>query len=391
MTKLLLKLFVKDYTNTADPAVRQKYGFLSSIVGIVMNILLFAGKCLAGVFTGAISIIADAFNNLSDAGSSIVTLVGFKISMAPADEEHPFGHGRAEYIAGLIISFIIMIMGVELGKTSFEKIFSPEEVTFSVISVIILFASVLVKLWLCLFNKKLGKMVNSVTMKATATDSLSDVIATSAVILGIFFTLFTKINIDGYVGILVAAFIIFSGFKTAKDSISPLLGQMPDDGLVRDIEKTVCDYHDVIGVHDLIVHNYGVGVRMISLHAEVPASIDFIAAHELIDVIEDDLKIKYKCNATIHMDPVVVDDEETNMLREAVKRIATEIDPALSTHDLRMTKGIYQSNLIFDVVVPFKFRLNEHELRDEFEKRLRLIDDKYCVVVNIDKKLSNLD
>ena len=391
MSKLLLKMFVKDYENIKDFQVRQKYGFLSSIVGIIVNILLFSLKCIAGLITGAISIFADAFNNLSDAGSSIVNLIGFKIALSPPDEEHPFGHGRAEYIAGLMISFIITIMGFELGKNSFERIFSSESINFDIVPTVILLASVLTKLWLFFFNKKLGCLINSVSMKATATDSLSDVIATLAVLFGMLFYVFTGISIDGYIGLLVAGFILFSGVKTAKESLSPLLGQIPDDELVKDIEQTVCGYNEVLGLHDLIIHNYGVGVSMITLHAEIPASMDFLEAHELIDIIEDDLKIKYNCSATIHMDPVVTDDEEANCIKAEIKRIAKEISPALSIHDFRMTRGIHQCNLIFDVVVPFKFEYSEKRLREEFETRIRQTDEKFCLVINFDRKLTNLD
>lgn len=391
MTKLLAKLFIKNYTQTDDKDVRKRYGFLSGIVGIVMNILLFSGKILAGVFTCSISVIADAFNNLSDAGSSIITLIGFKIASAPPDKEHPFGHGRAEYLAGLIVSFIICFMGFELAKSSIEKIITPEEISFDVFSLVMLVASILVKLWLCLFNRKLGSMIDSVSMKATAMDSLSDVITTTAVILGIVFFACTGINIDGYVGVLVAAFIIYTGIKTAKESLSPLLGQMPDKQLCREIADTVCGYKDIVGVHDLIIHNYGVGVSMISLHAEVPDSMNFTAAHELIDIIEDDLKIKYSCIATIHMDPVSVDDEETNTIRGKVKLIVKAIDSSLSIHDFRLTKGEVHSNLIFDVVAPYNFRLNDVQLRESICQGIKAIDSKYFVVINVDHELAELD
>ena len=391
MTKLLAKIFIKDYTQTDDKDVRKRYGFFSGIVGIIMNILLFAGKILAGVFTRSISVIADAFNNLSDAGSSIITLIGFKIAAAPPDREHPFGHGRAEYLAGLIVSFIICFMGFELAKSSIDKIITPEEITFDIFSLVILVASILIKLWLCLFNRKLGSMVNSVSMKATAMDSLSDVVATTAVILGIVFFICTGINIDGYIGVLVAAFIIYTGIKTAKESLSPLLGQMPDKQLCREISDTVCGYKDIVGVHDLIIHNYGVGVSMISLHAEVPDSMNFTQAHELIDIIEDDLKIKYSCNATIHMDPVSMNDEETNTLREKVKLVVKEIDASLSIHDFRLTKGEIHSNLIFDVVAPYKFRLNDAQLKERICQDIKEIDSKYFVVINVDHELAELD
>lgn len=391
MTIWFLRLFVKDYNNTNDSVVRKRYGLLSSVVGIVVNIILFAGKAFAGAITGSISVIADAINNLSDAGSSIVTLIGFKISSAPADAEHPFGHGRAEYVSGLVIAFIIMLMGFELGKSSIEKIFSPEEIVFDTLSVVILGCSILFKLWLCYFNRSLGSKINSVPMKASAIDSLSDVIATSAVIAGMIFFTATGINIDGYIGVVVAAFILYSGFKTAKESLSPLLGQMPDEERSREIVDTVCGYSNIIGVHDLLIHNYGVGINMISLHAEVPADMDFSEAHELIDVIEDDLKIKYNCLATIHMDPVCTNDPETNKIKEQVREIVEEIGPELSIHDFRKTNGVYQENLIFDIVLPWKYKYSEAEIKDMISKRVKEINGKYFTVINIDRKMNKLD
>lgn len=388
MTKLLIKLFVKNSNEVTDHAVRQRYGFLSGFVGIVMNLILFTGKLIAGIITASISITADAFNNLSDAGSSIITLVGFKMAGRPADREHPYGHGRIEYIAGLIVSLVIMLMGFELGKSSVEKIITPEEISFSWLSLVILIASILVKLWLCFFNRKLGGIINSSAMKATAMDSLSDVIATTAVILGLLVNAIWSINIDGFVGIVVALFILYTGINTAKDSLNPLLGQLPDKKLVDEIEKTVMDYKGIIGVHDLLVHDYGVGTMVISLHAEVPCSMDFIAAHELIDVIEDDIKIKYKCYATIHMDPVATEDKQTNEMKEKVKTIVEAIDPEMTIHDFRMTYGVNHRNLIFDVVVPFNFRLTDDEVVHSIRLAVSAIDDTVSCVINVDKKMS---
>ena len=388
MTKLLVKLFIKNSEHTDDPAVRQKYGFLSGFVGIVMNLILFTGKIIAGLITASISIVADAFNNLSDAGSSIITLVGFKMAGRPADKEHPYGHGRIEYVAGFIVSLIIMLMGFELGKSSIEKICSPEEITFNWLSLGILIGSILIKLWLCFFNRKLGGMINSATMKATAMDSLSDVIATTAVIIGLLVFLFFNVNIDGYMGIVVALFIMYTGINTAKESLNPLLGQLPDKELVDDIEKTVMSYSGIIGVHDMLVHDYGVGRLIISLHAEVPCKMDFVAAHELIDVIEDDLRIKYKCHATIHMDPVAADDKPTMEMKEKVIEIVKKIDPELTIHDFRMTNGVNHRNLIFDVVVPFNFRLSDEDVARLIRASVSEMDDTLSAVINVDKKLS---
>ena len=388
MTKLLVKLFIKNSENTSDPEIRQKYGYLSGFVGIVMNLILFTGKIIAGLITTSISIVADAFNNLSDAGSSIITLVGFKMAGRPADREHPYGHGRIEYVSGFIVSIVIMLMGFELGKSSFEKIFSPEEITFNWLSFGILIGSILIKLWLCFFNRKLGGMINSAPMKAAAMDSLSDVAATSAVIIGLLVFLIFGISIDGYVGIVVALFILYTGVNTAKESLNPLLGQYPDKEFVDEIEKTVMSYNGVIGVHDLLVHDYGIGARIISLHAEVPCSMDFVAAHELIDVIEDDLRVKYKCHATIHMDPVAADDKPTIEMKARVVDIVKKIDPELTIHDFRMTNGVNHRNLIFDVVVPFNFRLSDDDVVRLIRASVAEFDDSLSAVINVDKKMS---
>lgn len=388
MTKLLVRLFVKDSANTADPDVRQRYGIFVGITGIILNIFLFSGKFIAGIITTSISVTADAFNNLSDAGSSIITLVGFKMAGMPADKEHPFGHGRIEYISALIVSFVIIFMGIELGKSSFDKILTPESVEFSWISFSILFASICVKFWLCLFNKKIGGIINSTAMKAAAMDSLSDVLSTSAVIIGLVITTLTGVNIDGYMGCLVAVFIIYTGLKTAKESLEPLLGERPDKELVKEIEDTVMSYDNIIGVHDMIVHNYGVGISMITLHAEVPCKMDFTEAHELIDLIEDDLKIKYHTLATIHMDPVANDDEEVSELKRQAMEIIENIDPIITMHDFRMTKGKFHINLIFDIVVPFKYKLADSELVEKITEEIMALDDRYFAVISVDKSMS---
>lgn len=387
MTQLLIRLFIKDRKNTSDSAVRTHYGYLGAFTGIVLNIFLFAGKLIAGLLSGSISVMADAFNNLSDAGSSIMTFVGFKMAAMPADSEHPFGHGRMEYVSGLIISFIIMMMGFELGKSSVEKIFSPEASEFSVLTLCILIASVLVKLWMCLFNRKLGKIIDSKAMKAAAMDSLSDCISTSVVIITMLIALFTGINLDAYAGIAVALFILWTGFNTFKDSLTPLLGAKPDSGLVDEIRRTVLEYPGVIGVHDLMVHDYGVGNMVISLHAEVPYDMDFSEAHELIDLIEDDLKIKYKSLVSIHMDPIVSGDEETDEAKSIVLNIIHNIDNTLTIHDFRMTKGVTHINLIFDLVTPFKFKYKDSELIELIRNELTSCDEKYFAVITVEQSM----
>ncbi len=385
MTKLLVRLFVKDSENVKDPAVRIRYGYLGSVTGIVLNVLLFAGKLAAGIISGAISVTADAFNNLSDAGSSIMSLVGFKMAAQPADEEHPFGHGRMEYVSGLVISFLIMLMGFELAQSSIEKIFRPQEMKFSWLTLTVLLVSVAVKLWMGLFNRNLGKRINSTSMKAAAADSISDCISTSAVITALLVLYFFDVNIDSYIGLAVALFIFYNGINTFRDSLTPLLGTKPDKEFVLEITGRVESYEGIVGTHDMIVHDYGVGNLIISMHAEVPMEMDFNSAHELIDRIEDDLKKQYKCLVTIHMDPVAVNDEKAMAVKAQVAEIVRQIDSRMSIHDFRMTDGKDRDNLIFDVVVPFKLDMTDAEVRETIGKRVSEIDKAYYCVINIDK------
>ena len=385
MTKLLVRLFVKDSENVKDPAVRIRYGYLGSVTGIVLNVLLFAGKLAAGIISGAISVTADAFNNLSDAGSSIMSLVGFKMAAQPADEEHPFGHGRMEYVSGLVISFLIMLMGFELAQSSIEKIFRPQEMSFSWLTLTVLIVSVAVKLWMGLFNRNLGKRINSTSMKAAAADSISDCISTSAVITALLVLYFFDVNIDSYIGLAVALFIFYNGINTFRDSLTPLLGTKPDKEFVLEITGRVESYEGIVGTHDMIVHDYGVGNLIISMHAEVPMEMDFNSAHELIDRIEDDLKKQYKCLVTIHMDPVAVNDEKAMAVKAQVAEIVRQIDSRMSIHDFRMTDGKDRDNLIFDVVVPFKLDMTDAEVRETIGKRVSEIDKAYYCVINIDK------
>ncbi len=390
MTKFLIRLFIG---KTADYSsdTRKKYGFLSGITGIILNLLLFTGKLIAGILSGAVSVVADALNNLSDAGSSIVNMVGFKIAMTPPDREHPFGHGRAEYVAGLIISFIITLMGVELAKSSVDKIIVPEAPDISVLTFVILFASVLVKLWMFFFNRKLGSEINSVSLKATASDSISDVTATVAVILGMAASVIFDVNIDGWAGLLVSVFIVVSGLKTAKESLSPLMGQMPEKELVEDIKSTVNSYEGIIGMHDLIVHNYGVGISFISFHAEVASSMPLSDAHTLVDGIETEFKKKFGCGVTIHIDPVDIDDEETTELFGAVKNVVKGIDEGLSIHDFRVVKNHAGNTLIFDLAVPYKFRLSDRQIREMTVGGINAIDKNAVPIVSIERQLAELD
>lgn len=390
MTELLIKFFIGK-GNPTDPEVRQKYGFLSGITGIVLNILLFTGKILAGIFSGAISIIADSLNNLSDAGSSIVNMVGFKIALTPPDKEHPFGHGRAEYVSGLAISFIIMLMGVELARSSFEKIFNPEALNVDAFTFVTLILAVVIKLWMFVFNRKLGKIINSVSLNATAIDSISDVMATIAVIIGMTVELVFRINVDGFMGLLVSAFIVYSGIKTAKDSLSPLLGQMPEKKMVEEIKSMVCSYDGIIGIHDLIIHNYGVGISYVSFHAEVSSSMELTDAHRLIDIIEKDFKEKFNCTVTIHIDPVDLNDSESALLCKKVNEIVRNIDQSLSIHDFRVLKDKGEKSVVFDLALPYKFKYSDIDIRNMVSSAISEIDENANIIINVERQLAELD
>lgn len=380
-------MFIKNKEDIANPQVRASYGSLSGIVGIICNIILFAIKFLAGYITSSISITADALNNLSDAGSSIMTLVGFKMAGKPADPDHPYGHGRIEYIAGLLISVVILLMGFELFKSSLKKIISPEEIEFSIISVVILIFSIALKLWMALFNNKLGKKLESSAMLATSTDSRNDSIATTAVLIGVLIFRFCNVNVDGYIGLLVALFVLWSGFTTANDTIRPLLGEAPDPAFVKALEQEIMSHEGIIGIHDLIVHNYGPGRVIVSTHAEIPYDMNVMMAHDIIDTAEQDIKAKFNCNISIHMDPIMTDDAQTNDLKEKTTNIILKIDDALSLHDFRITTGPLRTNLIFDVVVPFNFKYTDKELIDLITTEIKKLDSSYYAVIEIDKKM----
>lgn len=384
MIKLLIRFFIPNSEQTDAPEVREKYGILSGIVGIFFNILLFFLKFFAGLLSGAISIIADAFNNLSDAGSSIITMIGFRISTQEADSDHPFGHGRSEYIAGLIVSIIILIMAFELIHSSFMKILHPEPVSFTPIVLLILAISILVKLYMYCYNTYISKKIASAALRATATDSFSDCLATSAVLLAMLVSHFLSVNIDGYCGILVGLFILWGGIQAARDTISPLLGQAPDPKFIQNIKSIVAQYPEVLGTHDLIVHDYGPGRRMISLHAEVPAKGDILKLHDTIDNIERRLQKELCCSAVIHMDPIMNDDAETLECQELVKGILAEIDASLTLHDFRIVKGPTHTNLIFDLVVPYQTPYSMDALKDAIKKKLQEKNAQYFAVIQID-------
>lgn len=387
MIGLLARIFIHDRKNTASPQVRVAYGVLCGAVGIGLNLLLFLGKLVAGSLSASISITADAFNNLSDAGSSIVTLAGFRLAGHKADSEHPFGHGRIEYVSGLIVSLLILLMGAELLKAAIEKIAAPEAVTFSYLSVIILSASILVKLYMFFYNRRVGRLIDSAAMRATAIDSFSDVAATAVVLLCTLLDHWTGLAFDGYAGTAVALFILYSGLCAAKETVSPLLGEPPSKEYVEKIEQLVLSYPEIIGVHDLVVHNYGPGRVMISLHAEVPASGDLIHLHDTVDNIEKKLRGMMGCSAVIHMDPVVTDDGATEALKLQVAKIASQIDARLSIHDFRMVAGPTHTNLVFDVVVPYDVTVGDEEVSRRIAAEVAKLDSRYFTVIEIDKSV----
>lgn len=385
MTNFLIKHFIPNASDVKSPAVRQRYGVVSGVVGILCNALLCTAKIAAGLLTGAVSIVADGINNLSDGGSCVVSLLGFKMAGKPADDKHPFGHGRIEYVAGLIVSFIIVLMGVELAKTSLDKIFHPEEISFSWITPAVLGISILVKLWMCFFNRKMGDKIDSAVLRATAMDSLSDVAATSAVLAGFVIGYWARVNLDGYLGVLVALFILYTGVSTAKGTLDLLLGEASDPEFVKQIQQEVLSYPEIIGVHDLIVHNYGPGHSVVSLHAEVPCDVDILKIHDTIDNAERDLKKKFDCEVVIHMDPIITDDKETNEIHQKLSSIVRLLDSRVTIHDFRMVKGPTHTNLIFDIVVPHQFRLTDDQVVESLRQAVKALDARYEIVVNVDK------
>lgn len=384
MIELLSRWFIRNRENTGDPAVRLAYGRLCGLVGIGLNLLLFGGKLFAGTVSGSVAVTADAFNNLSDAGSSVVTLLGFQLAGKKPDPQHPFGHGRIEYISGLVVSGLILLMGVELAKSSLDKILHPEEVTFSLLALGIMAASVCVKLYMWLYNRQVGRRIHSAAMEATAMDSLSDTASTFAVLVAMLIGKWTGLAVDGYVGLVVALFILFSAYKAARETLSPLLGQAPDPELVREIRDIVLSDDTVVGVHDLVVHDYGPGRLMITLHAEVPAHGDIMAMHDVIDNIEKELMEKLHCHAVIHMDPVDTDDASIARLREQVAELVKQVEPSLTIHDFRVVRGTTHDNLIFDAVLPFSSTMTPAQAAQAIRDRVRAMDGNYYAVVTVE-------
>ena len=385
MITFLARHFIREYDHPDFPDVRKAYGTLCGGVGIFLNLLLFAGKFFAGLISNSIAITADAFNNLSDAGSSVVTLIGFQLAGQKPDLEHPFGHGRIEYLSGLAVSAAILIMAVELIQSSFSKILHPEAVNFQPLTAVILAASIGVKLYMAYYNRSTGNRIQSAAMRATATDSLSDALATSVVFIASIIGRFTSLNIDGWCGLIVGFFILYAGFSAAKDTLNPLLGQAPDPEFIQSIRQITLAHPEILSIHDLLVHDYGPGRKIISLHCEVPASGNILELHDAIDNIERELSEKLHCEAVIHMDPVQNEDPETIHLRKQVLEIIQSIDPVISMHDFRIVKGPTHSNLIFDVVIPMKFSMTPEGLTQAIDQAVKKINPDYYTVINVDR------
>ena len=384
MTETLVRLFVKNSRDTTDPAVRTAYGNLASWVGIFCNLLLCAGKFLAGTLSGSISIAADAVNNLSDASSSVVSLIGFKLGARPADDEHPYGHARFEYLAGLAVAVMVLVIGVELLKSSVEKILHPAPVTFSWVAMAVLAVSIAVKLWMSVFNRTVGKRINSGSLIATAADSRNDVLTTSAVLIASLISHFAKVELDGWMGAAVALFILYSGVGLVKDTIDPLLGLAPDPELVQHIHDKIMSYPGVLGTHDLMVHDYGPGRQFASVHVELAAEDDVMASHELIDDIERDFLKNDRLPVVIHFDPIVTSDAQVGDMRHWLAEAVRTIDPSLSIHDLRMVPGVNHTNIIFDCVAPPGFAMSSARLKEAIAQLVSEKDPNYRCVITVE-------
>ena len=385
MLQMLIRLFIRDHHNTEDPVVRRAYGTLLSGLGIALNILLSALKLAAGLLSGSIAVVADGINNLSDAASSVITMIGFRLSGKAGDEEHPFGHGRMEYISGLIVAMVILLMGFELAKTSVTRIFSPADVSFDALTAAALLVSILIKLYMYACGTKVAALIASPSIKAAATDAVSDVFATLAVLISGVIYLLTGVNIDGWAGLIVSALILRAGYCAARETISPLLGNQPSPEFVDRIREIVMSYDQIVGIHDLIVHDYGPGRTIISLHAEVPCDGDLIVLHELIDDAERRLKSALNCEAVIHMDPLQTNDESVMQTRDRVATALAEgIDPRITIHDFRMSAGINNNNVIFDAVIPRDVGISDAELKAAIRRIIRSLDEHLSPVVTLE-------
>lgn len=383
MTNLLIKLFIKD-NDVSNLGTRGKYGMLSSATGIVVNILLSIVKLVIGIIANSISIISDALNNITDVGSSVVTMIGFKISQKKIDKDHPWGHGRMEYITAFIVDIIILMVGFELLKSSIDKIIHPELPAVNNVTIIILVIAVLTKLWLFLFYKKIAKMIDSNAIKGNAYDSISDSISTLVVLISAVVAKLCGVSIDGYASLIVSVFILFTGYKAIKETVDLLLGMKPDPEFIKDIEDEAKKYEMISGIHDIMVHDYGPGRKIVSFHAEVPADGDICKVHDIIDQMEQDLFEKFNCITTIHMDPIVVDNKEINDMRDFTEKIVKELNPEFSIHDFRMTDGGKRVNLIFDLVVPRDKEYDKEEIIKNVQQKIHEKDKKYFAVIKVE-------
>lgn len=385
MKNLFIKLFIKDYDNVQSPKVRKAYGFLAGAIAVICNALLSASKIVVGFLTASVSVIADGINNLSDTGSGIVSIFGFKMADRPADEKHPFGHARMEYAAGLIIACIVLVIGIQLIISSVEKIIDKSAASANIATFIILSISIVVKLWLGFFNRSIGKKIGSTPLKASATDAFNDVVATTVVLIGAIINRTTNLQIDGYLGVAVALFVVFNGIKLIQETLSPLIGERPDNEVMNKLIEKICCYDGVLNVHDVVAHNYGVGKYYISLHVEVDSTVDIMVSHDLVDKIERELSVN-GITLVIHMDPILVNDPATDKYRRIAIDALAQIDPQLTMHDFRAVVGKAHNNLIFDVVTPFHYKYSDAELKELIEKNIKQLDKKCFSVVNIDKK-----
>ena len=383
MTNFLIKLFIKD-KDVKNPKVRTKYGTLSSLTGIVVNFILSITKVIIGIISNSMSIISDGLNNITDAGSSVITMIGFKMSQKKVDDDHPWGHGRMEYISAFIVDMLIVLVGIELFKSSIDKIINPVMPDISVITITILVIAIMAKLWLFFFYKKIAKAINSEAIKGNAYDSISDVVSTLVVLVSALVAKFANISIDGYVSILVSIFILFTGFKALKETVDILLGSKPDSELVKGIEEFTKKYDMIVGIHDMMVHDYGPGRKIVSFHAEVPANSDICMAHDLIDQMEQDIYEEFNCITTIHMDPIEVDDEEINKMREITEKIVKGINKKYSIHDFRMTNGGGRINLIFDLVIPREEKVESDKLKVQVQQKIHSENPKYYAVPKVE-------
>ena len=385
MSALLARLFIKNHKDVKNPAVRAAYGTLSSVVGIIVNVLLFTAKFIVGTLSGSIAITADAVNNLSDAGTSVISLITFRISAKPADRDHPFGHARIEYVASMIVSLTLLLIGYELFTSSLDKILHPTQTEFRIAAVVVLILSICGKLWLGLFNYTQGKRIDSPVLRATATDSLSDAVSTAGVLISLFISKFTNFDTDGYMGIIVAVIILVAGLKILNDAKNAILGEAPSEETVAAIRETVAEYPEAIGIHDMLIHTYGAGTTIASLHIEVDGSGDMFALHDIMDTIERRLMEEHRILCTVHMDPIVTDDERVTVLRERVRAMVKDIDESFDIHDFRFVEGPTHTNLIFDVVVPYECKTEPIQIRREIEQRVAAMEGKYYAVVTVDR------